>query len=99
MALGERRQQDNNGADLRRRRTDQLLPPPTRKLPWPLFLLDGIGAVLLGLGAAEHFGKLPLLSRVINVPNIAVIAMGVGGVLMGFAVFGILAALKQRNPA
>lgn len=98
MALGERRQ-DNNGEALRRRRTDHLLPPPAKKLPWPLLALDGIGALLVGLGAGEHFGGLPLLSRVVSVPNIALVAMGVGGVLMGFAVFGIVAAMRQRKAA
>ncbi|HEY1076061.1 MAG TPA: hypothetical protein VGE51_05180 [Fontimonas sp.] len=75
------------------------MPPPSRKFPWPLFVLDGIGALLLGLGAAEHFGKLPLLSRIVEVPDIALIAMGVGGVLMGFAVVGIVAAMRQRHAA
>ncbi len=100
MAVGDRRPDgSNSGAALPRQRSDQQLRLPAQKLPSPLLVLDGLGAVALGLGAAEYFGKVPLLSRVVDVPDVALIAMVAGGVLMGIAVAGIVITVVRRNAA
>ncbi len=98
MAAGDRRWAGSGSSvSQQQRRTDQPLRPQALKLPLPLLVLDGVGAVALGLGAAEHFGKAPLLSRVVDVPDIALIAMVMGGVLMGIAVAGIVITVMRRN--
>jgi hypothetical protein len=102
MAAGDRRWEGNSAlAGVQKQTADREAHPRALKLPLPLplLLLDGAGAVLIGLGAGEHFGKVPLLSRLLDVPDIALIAMVVGGVMMGIAVTGIVMTVIRRNAA
>lgn len=66
-------------------------------IPLPLIALDGAGALLFALGAAGHFGGLALLTTVLpQMPSVDLIAMVLGGVLMGIAMVGIVRATLQR---
>lgn len=67
-------------------------------LPFPpaLLALDAVGAVLLGLGAAEHFGDVALLGAWTGHADAAVIAMAVGAVAMIVAAAGIVSAMIAR---
>ncbi|MDD3762021.1 MAG: hypothetical protein PHP86_01860 [Nevskiales bacterium] len=71
---------------------------PAKPLPFPLSLLvlDGVGAALLGLGLAEHFGAIDLLSRWLPVPDADLAAIGAGGAMMAIAAFGIIRSLRER---
>lgn len=91
-----RQQERSQGANLQRRRTDQGLPKPV-SLPWGWIAVDGIGALLFALGAAEYFGGWPVLSQVTTVPDVATIAMVAGTALMAVAMVGIVGALLQRR--
>lgn len=84
------------GTNLRRRRSDRQLPPPAR-LPWGWIAVDGVGALLFALGAAEYFGGMPLLSRVVADGDAALTAMIVGVVLMAVAMAAIVRALVGRR--
>jgi hypothetical protein len=68
-------------------------------LPFPLSLVvvDGLGALLFALGAAGHFGNVRLLSSLLpEVSGINLLAMLLGGALMGFAMIGIVRATLRR---
>jgi hypothetical protein len=69
-------------------------------LPFPLSLivLDGIGALMFALGAAGHFGNVGLLTALLpDVPQINLLAMLVGGLLMAVAMVCIVRAALRRG--
>lgn len=71
------------------------------KLPIPLHLivLDGVGALLFALGIAERLGQVPLLSRLVAVPDIDLIAIVAGGIIMAVAMVGIVRAALEKAKA
>jgi hypothetical protein len=69
----------------------------TFPFPLPLIALDGAGALLFALGAAGHFGGVALLAQLLpQVPNVNLVAMGIGAGLMAIAMVGIVRAALQR---
>lgn len=70
----------------------------SEKLPFPLWVLglDALGAVLLGLGAAEFFGGTPLLSAWTGDPQAPRDAMIAGAVMLVVAAIGIVRAVLAR---
>lgn len=73
-------------------------PAGLSSLPFPpaLLALDVVGAALLGLGAAEHFGNVALLTAWTGCADAALIAMALGAVAMIVAAAGIVSALLAR---
>jgi hypothetical protein len=70
---------------------------PGLPLPLPLIVVDGIGALIFALGAAGHFGNVGVLMALLpGVPQIDLLAMLAGGVLMAFAMIGIVRAALRR---
>jgi len=65
--------------------------------PLPLIALDGVGCLLLALGIAERVGATSLLSSTIPVPEIDLIAIVLGGVMMTLAMVGIVRAVLARK--
>lgn len=55
---------------------------PPFKIPLILVLLDGLGAVLLGLGAAKYFAGIDMLPAKFHFESDAIVLMFAGGVLM-----------------
>ena len=55
---------------------------PPFKIPLTLVLLDGLGAVLLGLGAAKYFAGIDMLPAKLHFESDAIVLMFAGGVLM-----------------
>jgi hypothetical protein len=67
------------------------------KLPINLILLDGVGAVLLALGLAEHFAGLDVLPTALSFEYRAYVLMAAGVVLMLPLVFYILNWARSRS--
>ncbi|TJY60962.1 hypothetical protein E4T66_09950 [Sinimarinibacterium sp. CAU 1509] len=65
--------------------------------PLPLILLDGAGSLLLALGIAERVGAVSLLSIMIPVPQIDLVAIVLGGIMMSVAMIGIVRAVRTRK--
>ncbi len=69
-------------------------------LPFPLWLLavDGFGALVFALGAVGHFANVGLLRALLPaVAGIDVLAMVIGGVMMGLAMGGIVSAMLRTR--
>ena len=64
--------------------------PQRLPIPVPLIVLDGVGALLFALGAAERYGNVRLLSDLIAVPQIDIVAMAI-------AMVGIVRAALSAN--
>lgn len=69
--------------------------------PFPpsLLMFDGIGAFLVALGVGERLGHVPLLSRVVAVPDIDLIAIVAGGLMMAVAMVGIVRVALEKAKA
>ena len=67
------------------------------KLPINLILLDGVGAVLLALGLAEHFAGLDVLPTALSFEYRAYVLMAAGVVLMLPLVLYILNWARSRS--
>lgn len=55
---------------------------PTFKMPLALVVLDGLGAALLGLGAAKYFANIDILPVKLQFESYAIVLMFAGGLLM-----------------
>lgn len=71
--------------------------PQKLPIPVPLIVLDGVGALLFALGAAERYGNVRLLSDLIAVPQIDIVAIAGGAAIMAIAMVGILRAALSAN--
>ncbi|PKO91096.1 MAG: hypothetical protein CVU15_11905 [Betaproteobacteria bacterium HGW-Betaproteobacteria-1] len=67
------------------------------KLPINLVLLDGVGAVLLALGLAEHFAGLDVLPTALSFEYRAYVLMAAGIVLMLPLLFFVLNWVRSRS--
>jgi hypothetical protein len=70
---------------------------PTFKLPINLILLDGVGAVLLALGLAEHFACLDVLPTALGFEYRAYVLMAAGILLMLPLVLYMLNWARRRS--
>jgi uncharacterized membrane protein YidH (DUF202 family) len=52
------------------------------KMPLVLVILDGLGAILLGLGAAKYFANIDILPAKFQFESYAIVLMFAGGLLM-----------------
>lgn len=71
--------------------------PAPFKLPINLILLDGVGAVLLALGLAEHFAGLDMLPTALSFEYRAYVLIATGVVLMLPLVLYILNSARNRS--
>jgi hypothetical protein len=69
---------------------------PPIKIPINWLLLDGVGAVLFALGAAEHFADINLLPASVNFEYRGVVMMMVGVLLMLPFVLAMLNQVRAR---
>ena len=69
------------------------------KPPVFLVLLDAVGAMLVGIGAAERFAETHLVPAPLRFENYDLVMMVIGGFLMVPILFGIIgnARRKARN--
>lgn len=67
------------------------------KLPVKLVLLDGVGAVLLALGLAEHFAGLDMLPAALSFEYRAYVLIAAGAVLMLPLVLYMLNLARSRS--
>lgn len=70
---------------------------PPIKIPINWILLDGVGAVLFALGAAEHFAGINLLPASIGFEFRGVVMMIVGVLLMLPFVLAMLNQVRART--
>ncbi|MGV6827390.1 MAG: DUF1418 family protein [bacterium] len=67
------------------------------KPPVGLIILDGIGALLIAVGVAEHVGAISIVPEVLKTENYTIILIVVGGMLMAPLIMSIVNRAKSQQ--